>query len=203
MNKTKAVELAREYCHLMGRPYVAAPRLVADKSRGEAIAAEYQAAASWDWRALPYFEQFAVEIEQQYAFLTRHVVHALSEADPYPSHAELFAELDRRSVLVTWSTKAGDTGHPYLRDDQNDKFRFVHDLFGHYATRGDFSRHGEEMAWYSHAQMFGPVARRAMTTDTRGQNSTMIWALGGNSFPEQKVTILSPEFSDLRNITLA
>lgn len=54
----------------------------------------------------------------------------------------------------------------------NDAFRAVHDLFGHFAPGNPFFRHkGEERAWNTHARMFSPEARGAMTTETRGQNS--------------------------------
>src|SRR6476659_2128677 len=53
----------------------------------------------------------------------------------------------------------------------NDKFRAVHDYFGHCAAGYGFGPRGEENAWNAHSQMFSPDARRAMTTETRGQNS--------------------------------
>jgi hypothetical protein len=53
----------------------------------------------------------------------------------------------------------------------NDLFRFVHDAFGHGKLGNSFGPVGEENAWYVHSQMFSPDARRAMTSETRGQNS--------------------------------
>lgn len=53
----------------------------------------------------------------------------------------------------------------------NDVFRIVHDYFGHVKDGTGFRAEGEENAWQSHAAMFTPLARRAMTTETRGQNS--------------------------------
>lgn len=53
----------------------------------------------------------------------------------------------------------------------NDVFRIVHDYFGHVKDGFGFRADGEENAWQSHAAMFTPLARRAMTTETRGQNS--------------------------------
>lgn len=53
----------------------------------------------------------------------------------------------------------------------NDVFRIVHDYFGHIKDGFGFRADGEENAWQSHAAMFSPLARRAMTTETRGQNS--------------------------------
>lgn len=53
----------------------------------------------------------------------------------------------------------------------NDIFRIVHDYFGHIKDGHGFRATGEENAWQSHAAMYSPLARRAMTTETRGQNS--------------------------------
>jgi hypothetical protein len=53
----------------------------------------------------------------------------------------------------------------------NDMFRAVHDYFGHAIKGNSFGPKGEEIAWASHAQMYSPLARIAMTSETRGQNS--------------------------------
>jgi hypothetical protein len=53
----------------------------------------------------------------------------------------------------------------------NDVFRFVHDFFGHTERGNGFGPVGEENAWDVHARMYTDLARRAMTTETRGQNS--------------------------------
>ena len=53
----------------------------------------------------------------------------------------------------------------------NDVFRIVHDYFGHIKDGFGFRADGEENAWQSHAAMYSPLARRAMTAETRGQNS--------------------------------
>jgi hypothetical protein len=53
----------------------------------------------------------------------------------------------------------------------NDMFRAVHDYFGHAIKGNSFGPKGEEIAWASHAQMYSPLARIAMTAETRGQNS--------------------------------
>lgn len=53
----------------------------------------------------------------------------------------------------------------------NDIFRAVHDYFGHVKEGVGFRADGEENAWRSHSAMYSANARRAMTTETRGQNS--------------------------------
>lgn len=53
----------------------------------------------------------------------------------------------------------------------NDIFRAVHDYFGHVKEGVGFRADGEENAWRAHSAMYSPEARKAMTTETRGQNS--------------------------------
>jgi hypothetical protein len=53
----------------------------------------------------------------------------------------------------------------------NDLFRAVHDIFGHAKIGNRFSAFGEENAWRTHSQMYSDDARRALTAETRGQNS--------------------------------
>jgi hypothetical protein len=53
----------------------------------------------------------------------------------------------------------------------NDVFRIVHDYFGHFKEGVGFRADGEENAWRQHAAMYSPLARGAMTSETRGQNS--------------------------------
>jgi hypothetical protein len=53
----------------------------------------------------------------------------------------------------------------------NDVFRIVHDMFGHFKEGNGFRADGEENAWRSHSAMYSKLARGAMTSETRGQNS--------------------------------
>lgn len=53
----------------------------------------------------------------------------------------------------------------------NDLFRIVHDYFGHVKEGVGFRADGEENAWRQHWAMFSPLARKALTVETRGQNS--------------------------------
>ena len=55
--------------------------------------------------------------------------------------------------------------------NSNEQFRAVHDYFGHAIRGNPFGAKGEEVAWASHQQMYSPLARIAMTAETRGQNS--------------------------------
>ena len=69
----------------------------------------------------------------------------------------------------------------------NDVFRFVHDFFGHTERGNSFGPVGEENAFDVHARMFSKEARRAMTTETRGQTS---WVNFGKHLRNEKGEII-------------
>lgn len=89
----------------------------------------------------------------------------------------------------------------------NDVFRIVHDYYGHGADGNGFRAAGEEAAWRAHAAMFSPEARRAMTSETRGQNSWVNYGPHGDAnrtadtagtvFADQKTGLLPEKYSDL------
>ena len=81
----------------------------------------------------------------------------------------------------------------------NDLFRIVHDVFGHGSEGASFGARGEENAWQAHVRMFTPLAARAMTSETRGQNSWVNFGPFGEqnradptntTFADQKVGLL-------------
>ena len=133
-------------------------------------------------------------INQQYEHITRPkheggmgISIEVSKEDPYPSMKEARHDVVRNSrmrVLAT-ETASGPSGemHPMMSPAQNDKFRAVHDIFGHLAIGRDTTRHGEEAAAQHHAQMFPPAAHAALFSETRAQNSALIY---NQAFPENK-----------------
>lgn len=107
--------------------------------------------------------------------------------NPYPGGPrEVLQDLEK-GHLWFYPTEAGfgsgadTTGNPLLEETAesiggkpllaNDVFRIVHDIFGHFKEGFGFGPSGEENAWQSHVRMYSPLAARAMTTETRGQNS--------------------------------
>lgn len=119
-----------------------------------------------------------------------------------------------QNPLLTNSGKKDINGKPLL---VNDIFRFVHDFFGHTERGNSFGPVGEENAWDVHARMYTDLARRAMTTETRGQNSWVNFGkhmrdsagrlltkgeagyldIAKRPFAEQKIGLLPEEFSTL------
>jgi hypothetical protein len=82
----------------------------------------------------------------------------------------------------------------------NDVFRAVHDYYGHAKEGVGFRADGEENAWRSHASMYSPLARMAMTSETRGQNSWLNYGPHGDKnrtartedtiFADQKIGVM-------------
>jgi hypothetical protein len=116
----------------------------------------------------------------------------INNEEPYSSSEDMISDLNKNKRFKVYSTESGfgDTPiteeqrrtNPLLKDSGfkdvngipllvNDVFRFVHDFFGHAKIGNSFGPIGEENAWKIHSVMYSPLARRAMTSETRGQNS--------------------------------
>jgi SHS2 domain-containing protein len=141
------------------------------------------------------YKALAKESKEQFEALKKdgYVVELWDGANqPYDNSTEMVEDLKDNKHLYVFSTEEGfgEKGitaknrreNPMLADSGykdangkklllNDLFRFVHDAFGHGKLGNSFGPVGEENAWYVHSQMFSPDARRAMTSETRGQNS--------------------------------
>ena len=114
------------------------------------------------------------------------------KGEPYANSAEMIRDVRDNKHLYIFGTEAG-FGEGAITPEQrkenvmlsrteyqdvngeplvvNDIFRFVHDFFGHTELGNGFGPIGEENAWLNHSRMYSPEARKAMTTETRGQNS--------------------------------
>ncbi len=106
--------------------------------------------------------------------------------NPYSTSADLMKDLHENNHIWYYPTESGfgsagqTQDHPLLKmvdignGEQmpaNDVFRIVHDYMGHGKEGYKFGAKGEEAAWRQHMQMFSPEAQKALTTETRGQNS--------------------------------
>jgi hypothetical protein len=159
------------------------------------------------------------------------------EGEPYKNSQEMLKDLRDNKHLYILSTakefgqrpitEAQRAENPLLRDSGvtdvngkplliNDVFRGVHDFFGHGERGNSFGPKGEENAWDVHSRMFSDKAARAMTTETRGQNSWVNFGKHNRNedgsikkkgdkgyvppkdrpFAEQKIGLLPKELSD-------
>jgi len=114
------------------------------------------------------------------------------KGEPYANSDEMIKDVRDNKHMYIFSTEGGfgqeqisdqmREENPLLQKTElkdingepllvNDLFRGVHDFFGHTELGNGFGIKGEENAWLNHSRMFSHEARRAMTTETRGQNS--------------------------------
>jgi hypothetical protein len=139
------------------------------------------------------------------------------QEDPYKASPRLATE-DIRNNHHMWvfPTYSGyGSGEPISEDDAkknpllqltgetwngipvtvNDVFRAIHDYYGHAKEGLGFRADGEENAWRAHASMFSPLARMAMTSETRGQNSWLNYGPHGehNRKARTEDTIFAPQ----------
>ncbi len=189
--------IARTYLQVSGLPDVPAPRITqVDPTFHETVARAYHAARSVpdDPFTRAAYRQLAAEIDQQYKMLEATGIRVVpSKKDPYPNSAAMIRDVVENRRLKVY---ASELSHPLLTDEENFKFRAVHDFFGYAAPGNQFGPAGEENAYREHRRMFSELARQALATETRGQNS---WVNFGpfsrrppkeRPFAEQKAFIL-------------
>lgn len=124
------------------------------------------------------YKELELELfHQWYAITDRgYVLEAWThDGQPYANSREMRDDVRENKHLYFFT---GGEEHPLLNCrwsstgfTSNEMLRAVHDIFGH-ATEGyGFGARGEENAWIHHSMMFTKEAQRALTTETRGQNS--------------------------------
>lgn len=173
-------------------------------SQTRSVGQAYMDMPSHDPAAMPAYHQMGEEVGRQFDHMTKPVSKggmgidvSVHNSDPYGADdankviPELRSDVQDNSHIGVLSS-AATGGHPVFSNDQNDMFRAVHDVFGHLGSGRGVDRHGEEGAYQKHSAMFSPLARQAMTTETRGQNQALHYNNG--QFQDQKVGFLSPQF---------
>ena len=121
------------------------------------------------------YAQLVLEVDKQYKGLPVHVSYHNGDMN-YENSADMMDDIHNFGHL--WVYKGGED-HPKLgsktTDSQgltaNEKFRAVHDYYGHSVEGYQFGKDGEENAWIEHSKMLSPLAQWALSTETRGQNS--------------------------------
>lgn len=220
-----AIEAAKSYMERSGIEYTPA-KLYAriDVERSERIAKEFDLMEHnpHDPVVKAAYRAMIDEVAAQYeaAINAGLKVDPAGEVDPYPKGpVQAIEDVRENNHLYFFKTSDGfgsdDTfdpvDNPLLEETKyelpngekllaNDLFRIVHDYFGHIKHGVTFRGVGEENAWQAHAAMFSPLARRAMTTETRGQNSWLNYGPHGETnrtakvedtvFADQKIGLL-------------
>lgn len=205
------------------RPTPVDPELKVPEERGRAISKAYEALESdpKNPEVKKAYRALTREVDQQWRYMTEDPsgpqlkVTFVDRADnPYFAddaaavggtadeakvwHQRVVDDINNNGHLYVDKT-GPDEAHPVWTPDQNDRFRAVHDYFGHSRVNNDFGRHGEEIAYQLHAQMFSDEAKKVLATETRGQNSYLNFSEANDArraagempeFPEQKAGIL-------------
>lgn len=121
------------------------------------------------------YQQLEKETVEQFNALPVSMSYHKGGEGNYLDSQEMLRDVHLHNHLFVYQ---GGDRHEFLNrvDDatglnSNEMFRAVHDYFGHAIKGNAFGPIGEEVAWASHAQMYSPLARIAMSAETRGQNS--------------------------------
>lgn len=192
-----ARDAARRYAQQAGLDYNPPTEYVkVDPERATRIAAAFDAMAHDpnDPRVKASYDAMISETVAQWNAIkeTGLKVEFIYGPDPYGNPRNAILDVVNNNHLWVYPTDAGFggseslhvdiSGNPLLRIVKgetisgkpvraNDIFRIVHDYFGHVKEGVGFRADGEENAWLAHAAMYSDLARGAMTTETRGQNS--------------------------------
>lgn len=225
-----AEKVARLYMAEAGLPYSPPAKYAkVDPQRATRIAAEYdklkhdpqnpEVKAAYDALVKETAAQYQAVVDSG---LKVEFIDFAKQGDPYAASPRLMTE-DVRDNNHMWvfSTRDGfgsdaefdPIDNPLLAETEfeisgqkalvNDLFRVVHDYFGHVKEGVGFRADGEENTWRAHSSMFSPLAQRALTTETRGQNSWVNYgphgednrkaSAGDTHYADQKVGLL-PEW---------
>ncbi|WP_222854102.1 hypothetical protein [Fodinicola acaciae] len=184
-------------------------RVVIDDRLGHRIGAAYLAAPMREKSAEQAYQAFRNETLRQFDYLTRPVSRgglgvdvSVSSVDPYADVDGLVDDLQSHRRIRVFATCGSGNEHPWFSNADNDRFRAVHDAFGHAGTGCGFDPAGEEAAWVKHSQMYTPLARRALASETRGQSCAMVYGCQGAYFPRQKAILLPAAFADLSTLRI-
>ena len=191
-----AKRIASDYMKKKGLEYKEGEKITSvDTERAKRISEAYMAMpddynipevkASYDAMIDETIEQYKEIISNGYEV-------EINDTEPYKNAQEFIDDLrnNKHFKLLSTLSEFGDTpvteemanNDPRLKRTEfkdvngktllaNDLFRFVHDFFGHAVRGNSLGAIGEENAWDEHSRMYTPLARKAMTSETRGQNS--------------------------------
>lgn len=209
----------RDYAAKAGIEYTRAAEYVkVDEARAKRIAQAYEDMphAPNDPEVRAAYRAMIEQTVAQYNTLIEHgfTFTPMKEGmeDPYPSPSMVLTDLRDNKHAFYYPTDFGfgsdATFDPtdnmlmemtdiYIDGTQlraNDVFRIVHDFYGHAPEGALFRARGEENAWQTHARMYTGAARRAMTTETRGQNSWVNFGPHGEA--NKTATTMDTVFAD-------
>lgn len=137
---------------------------------------------------LPYLEFVRTLRKQWQAMIESGVNVEFCDDDPTTldesgriSSARFFQEYRDTGILRVYRSQGdsildneetyGVVWHKNRVESMNSIFRAVHDYMGHFASGAGFGWKGETTAYYSHAETFNVTARKALFSETVGQQA--------------------------------
>ena len=192
----EAGDIAKSYMKSIGKEYVPVEKITKiDEGLSKRISDAYGQMKNdpTNPKVKAAYEAMAKETLDQYdAIVSKGYKVEINNNEPYSSSEDMIKDLRDNSKMNIFSTESGfgdeaitdkqrkenillsDSGRKDANGEKllvNDVFRFVHDFFGHAKLGNSFGPIGEENAWRVHSEMYSPEAKKAMTSETRGQNS--------------------------------
>jgi hypothetical protein len=145
------------------------------------------------------FTQLAKESDRLFRWITRPArgrrlqVFFTTCETPYRDAQELIASVtDFHTLEITTVASHPDRHHPVMGNEVGgayDRFRAVHDAFGHAGMKLGFDRDGEFAVWLAQERFHSPLARWALGSELHGQHSVR-WTTG--DIAEPKAILLEP-----------
>jgi hypothetical protein len=136
---------------------------------------EAAGAKSYDELMAAAYKQLSKETAAQFDRLPANMSFYRNGEGAYADSRQMLHDLHGDNHLTVFQ---GGEPHDFLNEidprtglNANEKFRAVHDAYGHGIGGYMFGPKGEERAWAMHQQSYSPLAQLAMTSETRGQNS--------------------------------
>lgn len=132
------------------------------------------------------YSDFIDETIQQAKKLTdKGMVFESTMSDMYADATAMFDDIDENNHIYyrpSDNDYEGVEDHPLFKltnfknkqGEQmraNDLFRVVHDVNGHWISKGKFTPEGEQMAFVEHKKMYSAESIKALFTETQGQGN--------------------------------
>lgn len=132
------------------------------------VAEAYEAAPDFDESMLPSYKAMIDHAENVLypQILGKGIDVQFVDYDPYQNRDEMANDVINNKVLKISSLF---NEHPVLTEEQNLKFRAVHDYYTHIVCNQDFGLKGELKAYNTHATLAPPAALPALFTEVVGQ----------------------------------
>jgi chloramphenicol 3-O-phosphotransferase len=192
--------------HGLPEPRVTIGEVPAPLKKGDAVAKAFEDSPdmSGDPRVQAAFTEFKAQNEMMWDYVTRPEPEGLgievefwTDPDPanfgngpYADGAAQAADLrDNRRIKL--EAGLGGAHDATMTGAEYDRFRAVHDVFGHAGVGTGFDRHGEYQAYLVHSSMYWGDGQRAMASEYHGVNAS-VWG-GAPGSPGTGKSVLLPE----------